>query len=90
MKIEDTGLGIPRTDRVIVLQVTTRPRTRVEKETFYELLCQELVQQSLEFEGIFFIQAWLFTFTKRQCGTRLTYWFANNHQLNPFSHSPTN
>jgi phenylpyruvate tautomerase PptA (4-oxalocrotonate tautomerase family) len=45
MKIEDTGLGIPRTDRVVIVQVTTRPRTQVEKEAFYELLCQELVQR---------------------------------------------
>jgi hypothetical protein len=42
MKIEDTGLGIPRTERVVMVQVTTRPRTQFEKKTFYELLCQEL------------------------------------------------
>jgi hypothetical protein len=45
MKIEDTGLGIPRTERVVMVQVTTRPRTRREKQTFYELLCQELLQR---------------------------------------------
>ena len=44
MKIEDTGLGIPRSDRVIFVQVTTRPHTWSEKQKFYELLCQELVQ----------------------------------------------
>jgi hypothetical protein len=43
MRIEDTGLGIPRTERVVMVQVTTRPRTGVEKQNFYELLCQELV-----------------------------------------------
>ena len=42
MKVEDTGLGIPRTDGVVMVQVTTRPRTRLEKQAFYELLCQEL------------------------------------------------
>jgi len=42
MKVEDTGLGIPRTDGVVMVQVTTRPRTRLEKQTFYELLCREL------------------------------------------------
>ena len=42
MKVEDTGLGIPRTDGVVMVQVTTRPRTRIEKQTFYELLVREL------------------------------------------------
>jgi hypothetical protein len=45
MRIEDTGLSIPRTERIVMLQVTTRPRTRFEKQNFYELLCQELVQR---------------------------------------------
>ncbi len=43
MRIEDTGLGIPRSERVVFVQVTTRPRTQSEKQNFYELLCQELV-----------------------------------------------
>jgi phenylpyruvate tautomerase PptA (4-oxalocrotonate tautomerase family) len=42
MKVEDTGLEIPRTDGVVMVQVTTRPRTRLEKQTFYELLVREL------------------------------------------------
>jgi phenylpyruvate tautomerase PptA (4-oxalocrotonate tautomerase family) len=45
MKIEDTGLGIPRTERIVMVHVTTRPRTRVEKQNFYELLGQELLQR---------------------------------------------
>ena len=45
MRIEDTGLGIPRTGRVVVVQVTTRPRSRPEKQNFYELLCQELTRR---------------------------------------------
>jgi phenylpyruvate tautomerase PptA (4-oxalocrotonate tautomerase family) len=45
MKIEDTGPGIPRTECVIMVQVATRPRSRLEKQHFYELLCQELVQR---------------------------------------------
>jgi phenylpyruvate tautomerase PptA (4-oxalocrotonate tautomerase family) len=45
MKIEDTGLGIPRTERVVMVQVTTRPRSRLEKQNFYELLCQKLLQR---------------------------------------------
>jgi phenylpyruvate tautomerase PptA (4-oxalocrotonate tautomerase family) len=44
MRIEDTGLGIPRTERVVMVQVTTRPRSRLEKQNFYELLCQELAR----------------------------------------------
>jgi phenylpyruvate tautomerase PptA (4-oxalocrotonate tautomerase family) len=45
MIIEDTGLGIDRTDKVVFIQVTTRPRGREAKENFYRLLCQELQQQ---------------------------------------------
>lgn len=40
--VEDTGLGIPRTDKVVLLQVTTRPRGRAAKELFYRLLVEEL------------------------------------------------
>ena len=42
MIVEDTGLGIPRTDQRVVLQVTTRPRTRAMKERFYRLLCDQI------------------------------------------------
>jgi hypothetical protein len=42
MRIEDTGLGIPRSAQVVVIQVTTRPRSRLEKQNFYDLLCREL------------------------------------------------
>jgi len=42
MRVEDTGLGIPRTEQVVVIQVTTRPRTQLEKQNFYDLLCREL------------------------------------------------
>ena len=45
MRIEDTGLGIPRTERIVMVQVTTRPRSRSEKQNFYELLCKELLQR---------------------------------------------
>ena len=40
--VEDTGLGIPRTKDVVVLQVTSRPRGRAAKERFYRLLVEEL------------------------------------------------
>ena len=42
MVVEDTGLGIARTDKQVVLQVTTRPRSREMKEAFYRLLCERL------------------------------------------------
>lgn len=42
MIVEDTGLGIPRTDKVVMLQVTTRPRGREKKQLFYKLLCEAL------------------------------------------------
>ncbi len=40
--VEDTGLGIPRTDKVVLLQVTSRPRGREANETFYRLLVEKL------------------------------------------------
>ena len=42
MIIEDTGLDIPRTDKVVVLEVISRPRSRALKETFYRLLVEAL------------------------------------------------
>jgi phenylpyruvate tautomerase PptA (4-oxalocrotonate tautomerase family) len=45
MKIEDTGLGIPRSERVVFVQVTSRPHPQADKQRFYELLCRELVER---------------------------------------------
>jgi hypothetical protein len=45
MIVQDTGLGIERTDKVVMLQVTSRPRSREMKETFYRLLCEKLEAQ---------------------------------------------
>ncbi len=42
MMIEDTGLGIPRTDKVVVVQVVSRPRGKKAKQKFYKLLAEEL------------------------------------------------
>lgn len=42
MIIEDTGLGIVRTANMLVLQVTTRPRSRVMKQAFYRSLVEKL------------------------------------------------
>ena len=40
--VEDTGLGITRTNKCVVIQITTRPREREAKESLYKLLCHEL------------------------------------------------
>ena len=42
MIIEDTGLGIPRTKDVVVVQVFTRPRSQEMKQDFYRLLTVKL------------------------------------------------
>jgi phenylpyruvate tautomerase PptA (4-oxalocrotonate tautomerase family) len=42
MVVEDTGLGIPRTDKVVVVQVVSRPRGKEAKQAFYRLLTEEL------------------------------------------------
>ena len=42
MIIEDTGLGIPRTDKVVVVQVVSRPRSKKAKQKFYKMLVEEL------------------------------------------------
>jgi hypothetical protein len=42
MVIEDTGLGFARSDKIVVLQITSRPRNREMKEAFYRLLVERL------------------------------------------------
>jgi hypothetical protein len=42
MIVEDTGLGIERTPNMLVLQVTTRPRSRAMKQAFYRSLVEKL------------------------------------------------
>src|ERR1044072_7959964 len=37
----DTGLGIARTDKVVLVEVRSRTRREDEKLRFYELLCQK-------------------------------------------------
>jgi hypothetical protein len=44
MIVEDTGLGIERSDKVVFLRVASRPRKKKEKVAFYKLLCEELEQ----------------------------------------------
>ena len=40
--VEDSGLDIPHTDKIVLLQVTGRKRKKKQKEDFYGLLCEEL------------------------------------------------
>ena len=40
--VEDTGLGIARTNQVIVVTVVSRPRSQEAKQRFYAELCREL------------------------------------------------
>jgi hypothetical protein len=42
VRFEDTGLGIARTNKFLLLQVVTRPHPREQKMTFYKKLCDEL------------------------------------------------
>jgi hypothetical protein len=42
MVIEDTGLGITRTNNVVVVSVVSRERSERAKQFFYEELCREL------------------------------------------------
>ena len=45
MIVEDTGLDIPRTDAIVMLQVTSRPRSEAMKVKFYRLLCLKLEER---------------------------------------------
>jgi phenylpyruvate tautomerase PptA (4-oxalocrotonate tautomerase family) len=45
MVIEDTGLGIARSDKLVVVQVITRRRKKKQKEAFYRLLCAEFERE---------------------------------------------
>jgi phenylpyruvate tautomerase PptA (4-oxalocrotonate tautomerase family) len=44
--VQDSGLGIERSDRRILIHMTTRPRTRAEKEQLYALVTRNLVDRS--------------------------------------------
>lgn len=45
MLMEDTGLNIPRTKDFVMIQVTTRPRSREMKEQFYKGMAEQLEKQ---------------------------------------------
>lgn len=39
---QDTGLDIPRTEKFVLLEIVSRPRTQDEKRSFYANLCADL------------------------------------------------
>ncbi|WP_432564016.1 tautomerase family protein [Kineococcus sp. SYSU DK003] len=43
--VHDTDLGIERTDAVVLLQMTSRQRSREQKEAFYRLLTRNLEKE---------------------------------------------
>jgi len=45
MIVKDTGLGFERTNNVIVLTVTSRPRTTEQKQNFYSQLTEALQEE---------------------------------------------
>jgi len=42
MIVEDTGLGIERSDKIVVVQVVSRRRSQEKREALYRLLSEEL------------------------------------------------
>lgn len=41
----DTGLGFERTEKFVLLEVVSRPRSKADKISFYENLCHELASE---------------------------------------------
>jgi phenylpyruvate tautomerase PptA (4-oxalocrotonate tautomerase family) len=45
MIMQDAGLNIPRSKNFVMIQMTTRPRTRATKVEFYKRMAEELEKQ---------------------------------------------
>ncbi|MFY4775649.1 tautomerase family protein [Metabacillus sp. RGM 3146] len=45
MIIEDTGLGFERTNSMVIVSKTSRPRSEEQKKTFYNLLVRNLKER---------------------------------------------
>lgn len=45
MVVLDTGLGIDRSAKVVIVQVVSRRRTRAQKEKFYALLAERIERE---------------------------------------------
>ncbi len=50
--VQDTGLGIGRSERTIVISMTSRPRDQEAKQAFYALLVDKLAPCGLSPEDI--------------------------------------
>jgi hypothetical protein len=44
--VEDTGLGIARTANIVLIEMTSRPRRRDEKEAIYRLLARRCTRSA--------------------------------------------
>lgn len=44
-RAEDTGLGIPRSEKFVLVEVISRPRAQLEKLAFYDNLCRDLYEK---------------------------------------------
>lgn len=42
VRAEDTGLGIPRSNKFVLVEVVSRPRSKESKQAFYKLLTEKL------------------------------------------------
>lgn len=42
VRLLDTGLGIVRTDKIVLIEVVSRPRTGAAKQAFYRNICDAL------------------------------------------------
>ncbi|MDI2091384.1 tautomerase family protein [Commensalibacter oyaizuii] len=47
---EDTGLDIPRTNKFVMIQMVSRPRSANQKQEFYRLVC-ELLKEKCHIES---------------------------------------
>jgi hypothetical protein len=46
--VQDTGLGINRTDKVLFIGITSKQRTKEQKTNLYKRLCEELKSCGIE------------------------------------------
>jgi phenylpyruvate tautomerase PptA (4-oxalocrotonate tautomerase family) len=49
--VQDTGLGIDRSKKVIFIGITSRERTEAQKTTLYTNLCKQLESCGIELKG---------------------------------------
>ena len=74
---QDSGLAIPRTDRAVLVSITTRPRSEAAKLAFFAELCRRLEADcGIESSDVMVCIAtntdadWSFGYGRAQCKTR--------------------